>query len=71
MENANNNTEINEQKREKNEKVQRNVFKLIMKIVLWTCVIALLVFLTLFFSSRIAEFDSIGDMIRFIMSHYN
>jgi len=60
-----------EQKREKSEKRQRSIFKGIMKIVIWVCVIALLIFLTLFLSSRIAEFDSIGDMIRYIRSQFS
>jgi len=59
-----------EKKRDKSEKTQRRFFKGIMKLIIWVCVIAVLVFLTLFLSSRIAEFDSIRDMIIWIRGQF-
>ena len=63
--------EVKEKKRDRSEKRQRNAVRAVMKVILWVCVIALLIFLTLFLSSRIAEFDSITDMLRFISGNIN
>ena len=62
--------ELKEQKKEKSEKKQRKAFKGFMKIIIWFIVIVVLIVSTLFLSSRIAEFDSIADMLRFIFSHF-
>ena len=71
MEEKNDKTaEKNEREREKSEKVQRNFFRGFMKVIIWCFVIILVVFLTLFFSARIAEFDSIDSMLRFIFSQF-
>lgn len=64
-------TEAKEKRRDRSEKKQRGAIRLVMKIVIWVCVIALLIFLTLFLSSRIAEFESIGAMLRFIRGQYS
>jgi len=65
-----NTTDFKEIKREKSERTQRSIFKGLMKVIIWCLVIAVIVFLTLFLSARIAEFDSIGAMLSFIFSHF-
>lgn len=40
--------------------------KIALKIVIWVVVIAAVIFLTLFLASKIANFESIGDMIDWI-----
>ncbi len=40
--------------------------KKVRSVVLWTVVIGLMIFLMLFCASKIGQFESIGDMFRFI-----
>lgn len=39
----------------------------LLKVIIWLVVIALVIFLTLFLASKIGQFDSIMEMIRWIM----
>jgi len=69
-ENRNTANDTKDLKRDRSERKQRKVFKGIMKIIIWCCVIIVLIVATLFISSRIAEFDSIDAMLRFIFGHF-
>jgi len=59
---------------EKREQAQwkktKGVFGGVFRIIFWCVIIVIVVFLTLFLSARIAQFDSIGDMLRFIFGHF-
>jgi len=59
-----------EERREIWDERLRRFIKLIPKIIIWLVIIAVVIFLTLFISSRIGEFDSIADMIRFIRAQF-
>ena len=56
----------NAQNTRKRKKKKGRTTRTIIKIIIWVIVIAVVIFLTLFLSARIAEFDSIGDMLRYI-----
>lgn len=42
----------------------------VIKVVIWAAIIALIAFLTLFLSSRIGQFGSIGDMLAYIRAQF-
>jgi len=56
----------NTQGEKKRKKKKANPIRFILKIVIWVVVIGIVVFLTLFLTSRIAEFESIGAMLQYI-----
>ena len=51
-------------------KRKNSAIRVVLKFVIWIIVIALVIFLTLFLSARIAEFDSIGDMLDYIRGQF-
>ena len=62
---------IEQEKRDQAQwKKTKRTFGGVFKVILWIVIVALMIFLTLFISARIAQFDSIGDMLRFIFGHF-
>ena len=58
-------------KTEQRKKRKRSrTLKMIIKIGVWCIIILVVLFLTLFLSSKIGEFDSIADMLRFIRNQF-
>ena len=55
-------SEAGEKRRRRKKK---NIF---LRFIMWTVIVVAVLFLTLFLSARIGQFDSIGDMIGWIMS---
>lgn len=58
------------QEKEKKKKKKNRVGITILKVVIWIIVIAVAIFLTLYFASKIGEFNSIGDMLNYIKSQF-
>ena len=56
--------------KEPGKKRKNRLLKVLLKTIGWIIVIVIVVFLTLFLSSKIGEFDSIRDMMRFIYSQF-
>jgi len=76
MDNLNNNAEVNENKKDKDEMKQLKAVRLIMKILIWTFVIALLIALTTIISAKIAFpgegiVGPVREMINFITNQFN
>lgn len=44
--------------------------KTFLKVVIWAVVIILIIFLTLFISSKVAGFDTIGDLLRYLVKQF-
>ena len=42
----------------------------LIRIIVWTVIVIIVIYLTLFLSSKIGEFESISDMMRFIRSQF-
>ena len=51
-------------------KKTKGVFGGVFRIIFWCVIIVIVVFLTLYLSARIAGFNSIADMLRFIFGHF-
>jgi len=62
----NNPTSENTPEPKKPKKKKRRVIRTILKIIIWIIVIVVVIFLTLFLTARIAEFDTIMDMLYYI-----
>jgi len=52
------------------EKRKKRKQKKICKFLIWTGVVIIVIFLTLFLSSRIGRFDSIASMLEYISSQF-
>jgi len=61
----------NEERLEHGKKKKSRIIRLIIKIVIWCAIIIVMTILTLYLSSKIGEFDSIADMMRFIRAQFN
>ena len=61
----------NTQEPKKRKKKKGRVIRTILKIIIWIIVIAVVIFLTLFLTARIAEFDTILDMLEYIRGQLN
>jgi len=70
MEEKNENLANQEAESNKEKQKKSRLIRLIIKIVSWCIVIAIVIYLTLFLSSKIGEFDSIAEMMRFIRAQF-
>jgi len=61
----------NPQNPKKRKKKKGRAIRTILKIIIWIIVIGIVIFLTLFLTARIAEFDSIMDMLNYIRGQLN
>ena len=53
------------------ERRKRKKEKKLIKFLLWTGIVIIVIFLTLFLSSRIGRFENIPDMLKYISSQFN
>jgi len=56
-------------KGQKKRKKKGSVLGTILKIIIWFVVIVILVFLTLFITTQVTEFNSIEELIRYLLGH--
>ena len=62
---------VEQEKRDQAQwKKTKRTFGGLLRVILWCVIVAVLVFLTLYISARIAQFNSINDMLRFIFGHF-